>query len=200
MMDIFLNLMIFCVTAVIVIRLSRGEDGKWAPKRLKTAFRFYTCQSNVLCAVSALVTAAALIFGGSIPEWVRILKYIGTASVTVTMLTVFLYLAPSVGKDWYEVLLKGRDLFLHLLTPLAALISFCVFEKRGMSFAQSLWGLLPVACYGPLYLYKILYAPEEKRWEDFYGFNKTGKWPAAYAAMLAGAFLICMGLMALQNL
>ena len=69
-----------------------------------------------------------------------------------------------------------------------------------MSFSQSLWGLLPVVLYGPLYLYRILYAPEGKRWEDFYGFNKSGKWPISFAAMLAGTFLICMGIMALQNL
>ena len=198
--DILLNLIIFLITAVIVIRLTRGDDGKLEPGRLKTAFRFFTCQSNVLCAASAMVMAAAEIFSEPVPEWVWILKYIGTASVTVTMLTVFFFLAPSVGRDWIEVLLKGRDLFLHLLTPLAALITFCVFEKRGMSFAQCLWGLLPVVYYGPLYLYKILYAPKEKRWEDFYGFNKTGKWPVSFSAMLIGTFLICLGLMGLQNI
>ena len=69
-----------------------------------------------------------------------------------------------------------------------------------MTFLQSLWGMLPVLLYGPLYLYKILFAPPEKRWDDFYGFNKQGKWPVAFAAMVAGTFAICMGIMALQNL
>lgn len=197
--DIILNLLIFLITLVLVISMFR-KDGKWVPERGKKAFRYYTCQSNALCAAAALATAAAGL-AGEIPEWVWILKYIGTAAVTVTMLTVFLFLAPSVGKDWYDVLLKGPvNLFMHLLTPLAALVSFCVFEKQGMTFPQSLWGLLPVVYYGPLYLNRILYAPEEKRWEDFYGFNKGGKWPAAFAAMLTGTFLMCMGLMALQNL
>ena len=174
--DVMLNLMIVLVTLVLVAGVFR-KDGKWAPERGKKAFRYYTCLSNVLCAVTALVTAGARL-AGEIPEWVWILKYIGTAAVTVTMLTVFLFLAPSQGKDWYSVLLKGpANLFMHLLTP-----------------------LLPVACYGPVYLYQILYAPEEKRWEDFYGFNKGGKWPAAFSAMVIGTFLICMGLMALQNL
>lgn len=197
--DIILNLLIFLITLVLIAGMFR-KDGKWTPERGRNAFRYYTCQSNILCAVAALLTVAAGL-AGEIPEWVWILKYIGTAAVTVTMLTVFLFLAPSVGKDWYDVLLKGAgNLFMHLLTPLAALVSFCVFEKRGMTFPQSLWGLLPVVCYGPLYLYMILYAPAEKRWEDFYGFNKGGKWPAAFASMLTGTFLVCMGLMALQNL
>ena len=44
--------------------------------------------------------------------------------------------------------------------------------------------MLPVVLYGPLYLYKIVYAPPQERWDDFYGFNKGGKWPIAFAAML----------------
>ncbi len=197
--DIILNLLIFGVTAAPLVIFFR-KDGKWDRERVGTTFRYYTCQSNVLCAVSALLTAAARL-AGDLPGWVWTLKYIGTAAVTVTMLTVFFFLAPSIGRDWYDALLKGPfNLFMHLLTPLAALLSFCVFEKQGMTFTGSLWGLLPIALYGPLYLYRILYAPEEKRWDDFYGFNKGGKWPAAFAAMLAGTFCICMGLMALQNL
>ena len=138
------------------------------------------------------------IFPHSRTAW--LLKYIGTAAVTVTMLTVFLFLAPSVGKDWISVLLKGPDLFMHLFTPLLALLSFCVFEKQGMDFATALFGMLPVAVYGPWYLYKIRFAPEAKRWDDFYGFNRGGKWPVSFALMLTGTFLICMGIMALQNL
>ena len=198
MTDIILNTLIFVITLVLVVRFFR-KDGQWAPERGKLAFRFFTCQSNVLCAAAALVTAV-LRLGGEVPYWAWILKYTGKAAVTVTMLTVFFFLAPSVGKDWVNVLLKGHDFFMHLLTPLMALVSFCVFEKRGMTFPESLWGLLPAAFYGPLYLYKTVYAPEEKRWNDFYGFNKTGKWPVFFAAMSAGTFAICMGIMALQNL
>ncbi len=197
-LDIILNLLIFLVTLVLVVLFFR-KDGEWVPERGRFAFRFYTCQSNVLCAAAALLTAVFRL-AGNLPEWVWLLKYIGTAAVTVTMLTVFLFLAPSVGKDWVNVLLKGGDLFMHLLTPLLALFTFCVPEKQGMTFAQSLTGMLPVVLYGPLYLYKILYAPAEKRWDDFYGFNKGGKWPVSFAAMLAGTFLICLGIMALQNL
>ena len=198
-MDIFLNLVIFLAAPLLLYRHWR-KTRKEEPGKLREALRFFTCQSNLLCSAGALAMLIALL-AGPVPEWVWILKYIGTAAVTVTMLTVFFFLAPSVGKDWYDVLLKRHhDLFMHLLTPLMALVSFCVFEKRGMTFPQSLWGLLPVALYGPLYLYRILYAPEGKRWEDFYGFNKGGKWPAAFAAMFAGTFLICMALMVLQNL
>ena len=197
--DVILNLLIFLVTLVLVVLFFR-KDGKWIPERGRLAFRYFTCLSNVLCAVSALLAAVSGL-SGPVPQWIWILKYTGTAAVAVTMATVFLFLAPSVGKGWYDVLLKRpSDLFMHLLTPVMALVSFCVLEKRGLTFPRSLFGLLPVALYGPLYLYKTVYAPEEKRWKDFYGFNRNGKWPLSFAGMLLGTFLICMGLMALQNL
>ena len=196
--DRFLNTLIALLTLLIVVSFFR-KDGQWVPERGKFALRFFTTLSNILCAAACLLTALAMNAGG-VPEWIWTLKYIGTAAVTVTMLTVLLFLAPSFGKGALKVLLSGTDLFMHLITPLLALVSFCVFERQGMTFCESLWGLLPVLLYGPLYLYKILFAPPEKRWEDFYGFNKQGKWPVAFAAMVAGTFAICMGIMALQNL
>ena len=197
-MDIVLNLVIFLAAPLLLYRHWR-KTRKEEPGKLREALRFFTCQSNLLCSAGALAMLIALL-AGPVPEWVWILKYIGTAAVTVTMLTVFLFLAPSVGKDWYDVLLKDlSDMFMHLLTPLMALVSFCVFEKRGMTFPQCLFGLLPVALYGPLYLYKIRFAPEGKRWEDFYGFNRNGKWKVAFTAMSVGCFLVCMALMAIQN-
>ena len=196
--DRFLNTLIALLTLLIVVSFFR-KDGQWVPERGKFALRFFTTLSNILCAAACLLTALAMNAGG-VPEWIWTLKYIGTAAVTVTMLTVLLFLAPSFGKGALKVLLSGTDLFMHLITPLLALVSFCVFERQGMTFLQSLWGMLPVLLYGPLYLYKILFAPPEKRWDDFYGFNKQGKWPVAFAAMVAGTFAICMGIMALQNL
>ena len=190
-MSILLNCLIFSITLVLTVRLFR-KDGKWDAARGIKAFRFFTLQSNVLCAFSALL----LCFFPN-QHWIWLLKYVGTAAVTVTMLTVLFYLGPMAG---YKKLLSGSDLFMHLITPLLALFSFCVFEKRGMGFSEALWGLLPVVLYGSLYLYKTITAPPEKAWEDFYGFNQGGRYYLSMAAMFIGDFLICMGLMALQNL
>lgn len=189
-MDLILNAGIFLVTLFFTFRFFR-KGGAWTPETGRTAFRYFTVQSNVLCALAALLMCLA-----PLQRWVWLLKYVGTAAVSVTMLTVFLFLGPTMG---YAKLLKGRDLFMHLLTPLAALWSFCVLEKRGLSFPAALLGMLPVALYSGLYLYKVLHAPQGRRWEDFYGFNRGGKWPVSLALMLLGSFLVCMALMLLQN-
>jgi hypothetical protein len=190
-MSMLLNGLIFFITFVLTVLFFR-KDGKWNAERGIKAFRFFTVQSNVFCAVSALLLC---IFPS--PRWVWLLKYAGTAAVCVTMLTVLFYLGPMAG---YKKMLSGPDLFMHLITPLLALVSFTVFEKRGMSFSEALLGLLPVVLYGSLYLYRIIIAPKDKAWEDFYGFNQGGRYYLSMAAMFIGTFLLCMGLMALHSL
>ncbi len=191
--SIVLNILIFIITLACIIRLFCNE-GKWAFANIRAAFRFFTVQSNAFCAAAALLLVLS---GGA--DWAWILKYVGTAAVTVTMITVFVFLAPSMeGGLW--PLLKDFNFFMHFLTPVLAIVSFSVFENRSMDFGTALLGVLPVVFYGSWYLYKAIFAPEGKRWEDFYGFNKGGKWPVSFAAMLLGTFLISMSLMALQNL
>ncbi len=190
-MSFLLNALIFLVTLFFTVRFFR-RDGRWSWANGRPAFRFFTVLSNVLCALSAL---GMCLFPGQ--AWAWTLKYLGTLTVTVTMVTVLLFLGPTMG---YGVLFKGSDLFMHLITPLLALVSFCVFERRGMSLGFSLLGLLPVFAYGTFYLYKIKYAPAAKRWDDFYGYNRGGRWPVSYAAMMAGTLLLCLALRFLQNL
>ena len=186
-----INLIIFLVTLISTVQLF-FKDRKWFPQRAREAFRFFTVQSNALCAVSALFM---LLFPAA--EWTYYLKIIGTSAVAVTMMTVLLFLGPVFG---YQYMFKGSDLFMHLLTPLMALVSLCVFERRGISFAKSFIGIIPVALYGPLYMYKILFAPEGKRWEDFYGFNRGGKWKVSYVLMHLGTVVICVFLYLLLNI
>lgn len=196
--DIVVNLVIFAITGAILIFFAR-KDGRWTTGTLRVAFRFFTCQSNALCAAGALLTAIAAMLG-EVPRWIWTLKYIGTAAVTLTMVTVFVYLAPLVGKGWAERLLKGADLYMHLVTPLLAILSFCLLERRGMSFLWSLWGLLPVALYGPHYLYRISRAPAGKNWEDFYSFNKHGHWKRSFTLMFAASLLLCVIFWLIQNI
>lgn len=189
-MDTMINAAIFIITAGLTLRFFY-QDGRWAIQNGAPAFRYFTVLSNVFCALTALLMCLL-----PSQDWVWLLKYVGTAAVTVTMMTVLLFLGPHYG---YKELLKGSDFFMHLLTPLLALVSFCVYEKRGLSFYTALIGALPVLFYGLFYLYKVVFAPAEKRWDDFYGFNQAGKWPIAFTAMNLGGVLICFGLMALQN-
>lgn len=186
--SILINAVIFAATVAVMASCFR-KDGKWQPREGLKLFRYFTVLSNVLCALSALLMMIAQL-RGQISSGVMLLKYIGTASVAVTMLTVLLFLGPSMGG--YAQLLAGRDLYMHLVGPLLAIVSFCFLEKRGLTFPAVLMGLIPVALYGAVYLFKVVFAPQNKRWEDFYGFNRGGKWPLAFAAMVAGTAVVCV--------
>ena len=191
-MDLILNAAIVVITAVLIAGIVY-KNRTWRFDSLRAAFCYFTVQSNVFCAFAALLMCFA-----PASSLVGILKYMGTAAVTVTMLTVFLFLGPKAGT--LRELLKGSNLFMHLITPLLALISFCFFERRSMRFSTSLYGMIPVILYGLWYLYKIQYAPEGKRWEDFYGFRKNGRWQGMFAIMMAGTFAVCMILMLIQKI
>ena len=157
-------------------------------------FRYFTTLSNVLCAIASLAVAVCEICG-TLPFWALLIKYVGTAAVTVTMLTVFLFLGPT-SHDW-KGLLTGTPFFLHLLCPVLALVSFLVFEKTAMPAWTIAVGSLPVPVYGAFYMRKVVYAPEEKRWEDFYGFNRGGKWVLSYGLMTIAGALIALALWAI---
>ena len=195
-MAVILDLINFVCTLLAYLSCFRTEEG-WSRETGLGALRYYTVLSNLLCAFASLALALALL-GGAAPRWIWLWRYIGTAAVTVTMLTVLVFLGPNLG---YKLLLTGRDLYLHLIGPLLAIVSFCFFERLyPLSFPLSLTGLVPVILYGTLYLYKVVLCPENRRWEDFYGYNKTGKWPLSFAAMVIGGALICLALWGLYRL
>ena len=191
-LSIVLNLVIFSATLVIILRYFR-KDGAWRAERGRKAFRYFTCLSNVFCAGAALLMVLCQIMG-NVPGFILRIKYVSTVTVTVTLMTVLLFLGPSVG---YRKLMEKENLYMHLIGPVLAILSFCFFEKRDMSVSDAMWGLAPVILYGIYYLYRTRYAPEDKRWEDFYGFNRGRMWPVCYAAMVAGTILICLALRAI---
>ena len=173
--------------AIVLIMIGCLVWGLIKARPRRRLFYYFTTLSNVLCAIAALAVCITRLCG-ELPFWALLLKYAGTAAVTVTMLTVLLFLGP-VSKDW-KGLLSRADLFLHLINPLLALVSFLFFEKTAMPAWTIAVGTAPVVLYAILYWYKVIRAPAPRRWEDFYGFNAGGKWPLSIGAMLAAAALI----------
>ncbi len=186
MVSLILNI----VLAVLVLMAVAMHCRKHPPSMV---MRFFTAQSNVFCAVSALLVAAFRI-SGAVPQWVLILKYVGTAAVTVTFLTVFLFLVPFL--TGLKRALSGPDFWLHLVCPLLAIVSYVGWDQPEAPFWVVILGMLPVLLYACLYLHKVIAAPEEKRWDDYYSFNRNGKWPVSFAAMTFASFVISVVLWA----
>lgn len=186
--SIIINAVIFVTTFAIVISHFR-KDGVWQFSYGLKQFRYFTVLSNILGAMAALLMAISQI-GGSVSRPVFLLKYLGTVSVTLTFLTVLLFLAPSQGgfAQWFS----GDFFYTHLIGPLLAILSFCLLERQPMRLGTAMMGLLPMLLYGAVYLYKVMLAPEAHRWDDFYGFNRNGMWLISGIAMIVGASIICL--------
>ncbi|MBQ6564215.1 MAG: hypothetical protein IJL88_09900 [Clostridia bacterium] len=184
---IILNLAIFLITAVCIWLYSRRSP-------MHLVLRYFTTLSNILCAVSSLLVAIFRL-AGNVPQAVLLLKYAGTVSVTVTFLTCMFFLGPFVCG--YKVLLTGCELFMHMICPLLALFTFFAWDKPAVPFSSVLIGMLPMVLYAFLYLNRVVLCPEEKRWPDFYAFNREGKWPLSFFFMVLGVFLISTVLWAL---
>ena len=190
------NTIIFLFTLVCFV-LHFRKEGEWKLANGRHSLRYYTILSNLLSGFAALLVAVCVTEQG-LPFGVWLLKYVGTAAVTVTFLTVMVFLGPTLG---YRAMFEGTEFFLHAAGPLLALLSFCFMERfHTLSFPLSLTGMLPVLLYGPVYAWKVMFCPESRRWDDFYGYTKGGHWRLSACAMFAGTFLICVLLRFLYGL
>ena len=156
-------------------------------EKLPESFRYFTVLSNLFCAMTALMLLVCELFG-AMPAWAVTLKYMGTVAVTVTLLTVFLYLLP-VFRSLEGLLDTAPELIMHLITPALAILSFLCFEKKGLNPWIILLGLVPVFLYGWLYLDRVVFA---RTWRDMYGFNRGGKWKLSISLMALGTAIVAV--------
>ena len=175
------------------IMFTKGLGGNMVGSRFM-GLRYFTIDSNILAALSALVMLFARAVKGTPSSFATVFKYVGTAAVTVTLITVLVFLGPVAG---YRNLLSGNNFYMHLIGPLLCIVSFCWLDK-GPKIQRSHIGssVLPVIIYGLVYFIMVIVA---KSWPDFYGFNRGGKWYISMAVMFAGALLISIVLKALHN-
>ncbi|MBO4323079.1 MAG: hypothetical protein J5836_00300, partial [Clostridia bacterium] len=119
------------------------------------SFCFFTVLSNTFLAITC---AIALIYNVKnaikdeyvFPKWVFKIKFSATVSVTVTMMTVVLFLAPwaaATGSGYFS-LFTANNFYMHFLSPLLGIITFIFFERaEELSFKDTFLGIIPTALY-----------------------------------------------------
>lgn len=172
-------------------------DGNMAVSGVYT-FKYFTNDSNILMALTSIgiIVCDILILlkkREDIDKISLLLKQIGTVAVTVTFLTVMFFLGPTQG---YGIMLAGKNLYLHLICPVVAILSYIFTEfsnaKKENLFVYSLYGITPTFLYGLVYLIMVIIVKDG--WEDFYGFNRGGLWYISVFAMLLATYVISLGL------
>lgn len=199
---ITLNCAIVIVTTAVVLSFFMGNKDAFIRSGLQS-FRFFTTDSNLLSMLGAMVIIpfeVRVLRGRAqkLPRFAVVIKYVTTASVTLTFLTVMLFLGPVFG---YSVFLGDTGIFTHLLSPLFAIYSFTLLETNcEISFKNVLWALVPTLIYGGVYMTQVfIIGKKNGGWEDFYFFNFGGHWYISAVVMFTASILINLLLKTLHN-
>lgn len=201
------NVIIFLSTAVsLIIFFTKGGEGNMKVKRTK-CFVYFTVDSNILVSVAAAVLAVfnvlSLVKGGGFeaPLWSIVFKMVGTAAVALTFMVVVVMLAPN-AKEGYFSLFTGTSFPMHFSTPVLAMLSFILFEAgTKLSYLTILLALIPTIIYAIVYFIMVIIVDKEKGgWDDFYGFNKGGKWYLISPVVIGMSALLAFLIILLHNL
>ena len=189
-LSLAVNAGIFVLTVFIVFGLLFFAERPDDPLVNTRALRYYTTLSNILAALAAVpmsvCAACALIRGHfSVPRWLSLFRFIATSSLTLTMMTVLLFLGPVFG---FGGMFTGANFFFHLVNPVLSLLSFLFLEKEADYPAKNPFpGVVQTAAYGAVYVYMVFVLGETRGgWPDFYGFNFGGFWYLTVAMLLFG--------------
>ena len=204
--DLAVNLAIAVFTVMAVYNYFSGGPDALGSVNTQT-FRYFTTDSNLLMAVIALVYAGFNVLclfrpETAEPKWLHILKFTGTTAVSVTFVTVVIFLGPTAamksGARGYFRMFEGNVFFLHFLCPLLAIVSFTLLERGPrLSVIETLWALIPTVVYSIIYYIMVVKAA--RPWPDFYGFTFGGKmWAVPFSVL--GMYTLTFGLATLLRI
>ena len=169
-------------------------------------FQFFTVDSNLFMGALSLVYSVFSILVvknkiDKVPKIIYILKYFATAAVTLTMLTVILFLAP-ISSYGYFSLFKNSNLFLHLLAPLLSIIVFIFFDEYNeLTKKEVLLSISPTVIYGIYYVTNVATHYVDGEVElgyDWYSLGQLG--PASLVISSIVMLFVTLGIGALLNL
>lgn len=202
-MNVLCNLLILVLESSGLVGILAGhEKGKLLEHGLN-CLKYYTVLSNLMAWLVAVINLGFLFaYGNNVPfpAWLASLNLMAAVSVGLTMFTVLFYLGKLYG---YREMLKGPNLHLHLLAPLA-MIAWFLFSRNllSMPFAETLAAVVPTVLYGIGYLANILKNGVKKgnHTNDWYGFAAAGlkTLPFVFMIMLGSTWVIAFALWKLR--
>lgn len=171
---------LLCVSLILNLILVACEIWTFFKLRRKTdIIKYYTYLQNflalVVSAVFSVYLVIALFGSGTVPEFVRGLRYIATCGLVATTFIYVVFLSGNrqnvMGEQDFIASFspKAANFILHYFCPAVSLLSFLVFERQ-LPLTQGQWtGLaaIPSCLYWVVYL--ILSAA--KLWKEPYDFT-----------------------------
>jgi len=163
--------------------------------RNPNTFRMFTTQSNVISGIVALIIIIFEIMillkkKEEIPNWLKTLKMITTTGVTLTFLVVSLYLGfVAISKGYnYFIVFRSTNICFHFLTPVAAILSFILFENTDkIKFKYTFLNMIHMVCYAIFYTINVFTHLDSNgkvdRKYDWYYFVLGENWTFIFVAI-----------------
>ena len=176
------------------VMMVRMGDGTLSGSGLNS-LRYYTVLLEGLAALLTVVFLALILAGKAkeLPRWLTLLRYAGVTSVSLTFLTVMVYLGPVFG---FNIMFNDANLYFHLLIPLLAIAEAVFLSGEKLRFTDSFVAALPTLLYGIWYVINNLVNGREGN--DIYYLFHFG--PAASVLFFIGFMSVSWGLALLLRL
>ena len=158
-----LNLMILALLAAGTILMFRQKESAIGLTTVGLSnFKFFTVQSNYLCAIVSLLWLLADRSDKKKKNLMITLKLMAASAVGLTFAIVAFFLGPLYG---HSLLYRDANLVFHLLLPVVAMTEFVLLDEEGMiPLYKTLFAMIPSFVYGTFYLLNNL-------------INGVGQWP-----------------------
>ncbi len=151
-----------------------------------SVFQFFTVDSNILVGIGSLLLMIEEILSLKKKREVRkfyyVFKYVGVVSVLLTLILTACFLAPFSIFGFFAFY-QNSNLFFHFLIPVVSVISFVFFDRCLLSFKDSFYSIIPMACYAIYYMGRVLPHVQNGKVSytyDFYGFLRGGVYTIFY--------------------
>ena len=141
------------------------------------SLKYFTILSNLLMGLASLIYVIGILTRRGARRktgWAEVLKCVATASVTLTLVTVLVFLGPLYG---YRAMFSGVNFWLHAVIPLLAIIDLMFLDTEvRYELSATFASIVPMILYGIFYLGNILIngRGEWPNTNDWYGFGQWG--------------------------
>lgn len=189
-------LLLVCTFAAIIIWVD-SYDGTEEPP-----LHYFTALSNLMSALAASFMIPYAVDGIRkkhfvLPRYIVLFQFSAATCVSVTMLTSLVLILPTQG----VMAVQGTNFWLHIITPLCAVILFqCVETGVSISKREAILCLIPFWIYIAVYFVMVVIVGEERGgWSDFY--MARAFWPAwiSIIMFLIVGFVMAMVLRLVHN-
>ena len=178
----YLNVFIFVIVIINWIRMMLGLSNTGLASSGLRSLKYFTVLSNLFEAYASTM-------------WLykkdEKIKYIASVSLSLTFITVVLFLGPLFG---YRIMYIGSNFWFHLIVPIIAVMEVIFLSKYTISKKDNLFALMPMFIYGLFYVGNIFINgvgswPNTNDWYGFFTWGYTGGIVVFFVISLATYFM-----------